>query len=170
MATWPFHRRNSQTTDSSIPPEVQEYYKAEHRERMWLAWLVAFLTLIVTIAVVLGLFFGGRWVYRKTTHQNNKHTTSKKAGTSKQPSSQSKEGAKPNQSTPSKTNTPSQTPGTNITPPTSTPNSASQSATGTTGPLTNTGPGDTVAIFIAVTLSATVGHYLVTRRTMSSSK
>lgn len=55
-------RRNKK---DDVPEEIQEYYQAERRERAGVAWLVALATLLITLAVVLGLFYGGRWVYRK---------------------------------------------------------------------------------------------------------
>jgi hypothetical protein len=62
MAIWPFNRNKQQPSD--LPQEVQDYYQAEKREKVGIAGLLALGTLLGTIVVVLGLFFGGRWVYR----------------------------------------------------------------------------------------------------------
>lgn len=75
MAIWPFNRKKSINKSSKIPEEVQQYYQAEHRERMGLAWLIAFLTLVVTVLIVLGLFLGSRWLYRKINKPNQPQTT-----------------------------------------------------------------------------------------------
>jgi hypothetical protein len=58
--------RNKQT-DTGLPPEVQAYTQAEHRERVGMAWLVGIISLLVSLLILAGLFFGGRWVYRKIT-------------------------------------------------------------------------------------------------------
>ena len=66
-----FKRKKSQTT---LPPEVQAFATAERRERMGMAWLVGIVSLVVTILVVTGLFYGGRWVYRSLANRNKKAT------------------------------------------------------------------------------------------------
>src|SRR6185436_18606427 len=71
---WPFKRRKK-VNDQPVPAEVKQYYASEHRERVGLAWLVAFLSLILTVAIIAGLFFGGRWIYRKIAHKNQPQTT-----------------------------------------------------------------------------------------------
>jgi len=60
-----------------IPEEVQNYYQAERRERLWLAWLLAFSTLVVTVLIVIGLSFGGRWAYRKISRNDKKTDTTR---------------------------------------------------------------------------------------------
>jgi len=42
-----------------VPKEVKEFYQAERRERVGVAWLLALATLITTVLVAFGLFFGG---------------------------------------------------------------------------------------------------------------
>lgn len=64
-------RRNKE--QDVLPDEVKDYYKAEQRERMGMAWLVAAGGFLVTIAIVIGLFFAGRWAY--TTFFSNDATT-----------------------------------------------------------------------------------------------
>src|SRR3990167_6929270 len=70
----------------NVPEEVKGYYQAERRERLWLAWLLAFATLVVTVFIVIGLSFGGRWAYRKIAHKDKKTDTTKTIGTN-QPTS-----------------------------------------------------------------------------------
>lgn len=69
-------RRKS--TDSNLPPEIQAYAQGAHRERMGMAWLVGIVSLVVTLLVVSGLFFGGRWAYHKLAHKDTKSTTAQK--------------------------------------------------------------------------------------------
>lgn len=57
-----FRRRDK--TENSVPPEVQEYYQSERRERVGIAWMLALATLVVTVLLAFGLFYGGRWAYR----------------------------------------------------------------------------------------------------------
>lgn len=70
----------------NVPEEVKGYYQAERRERLWLAWLLAFTTLVVTVLIVIGLSFGGRWAYRKIANKDKKVDTTKTIG-SNQPTS-----------------------------------------------------------------------------------
>lgn len=54
-------RRKQTTTEI---PELKEYYDAQKRENPAKAWLLAIISLLLTIGVVLAIFFGGRWLYR----------------------------------------------------------------------------------------------------------
>ncbi len=53
-----FNRRKSANDD------INEYYASERRQRVGVAWLLGIATLFITVLLALGLFFGGRWVYR----------------------------------------------------------------------------------------------------------
>jgi hypothetical protein len=63
---WPFDRRKKAQRED-VPPEVQDYYQAEKRERTSVAWLLGFITLVITILLALIIFFGGRWAWRALT-------------------------------------------------------------------------------------------------------
>lgn len=63
-------RRNKSASSPAVPEEVNDYYQAEKRDRTWMAWLLALLSLAVTTLIIMGLFFGGRWVYRKIRPTN----------------------------------------------------------------------------------------------------
>lgn len=65
-------RKNKQ--NDVLPEEVQDYYRAEQRDRMGMAWLLAVGAFIATILVVFGLFFAGRWVYRSLTSNGVEET------------------------------------------------------------------------------------------------
>jgi hypothetical protein len=64
--------RRKKQADSTLPPEIQAYAQGQHRERVGMAWLVGLISLIVTILVVFGAFFAGRWTYRKLAHNDKK--------------------------------------------------------------------------------------------------
>src|SRR5687768_699929 len=60
----PFKRNKN---DSAVPADIQNYYQTERTQRSGVAWLLALGTLLVTVGLVLGLFFGGRFIYRTIT-------------------------------------------------------------------------------------------------------
>lgn len=60
---WPWRRRAA--NQKSMPEEVKDYYRVERRDRMWLVWLLSLITFFGTVAVVLLLFWGGRWAYNQ---------------------------------------------------------------------------------------------------------
>jgi cytoskeletal protein RodZ len=162
---WPFNRRKKNNSTNTVPPEVQEYYQTERRKRVGVAWLLAIGTLLITMALALALFFGGRWIYRTVRKHDKKNT-----GTS-QTAQQSP------QSNPTNTNTSSNSSSTTApssSAPTPTPAAATPSAPTpastpqNSGQLTNTGPGDTVAIFFAVALLGMAAHQVYVRRKLTS--
>lgn len=63
-------KRNKSDNSGAVPTEIHDYYQAERRDRTGVAWLLAAGTLIGTVLIVLGLFFGGRWAYRALTGNN----------------------------------------------------------------------------------------------------
>lgn len=70
MARMPWNRRKP-SVEVKVPPEVEEYYQSTHKDRRGMAWLLAFLTLIVTVLIAVVLFFAGRWAYRSITGDDN---------------------------------------------------------------------------------------------------
>lgn len=66
-----FSRKNKEI----LPEEVEKYYQSQRRARVGTAWLLGFLTLVVTLAVALGLYYGGRYVYRQATDNNTSEVT-----------------------------------------------------------------------------------------------
>ena len=69
-------RRNKQ----DLTPEFQEYYQTPGR-RSGTAWLMAVATIAIGAALILGLFYGGRWTYRKLANRDDKKTTATPANT-----------------------------------------------------------------------------------------
>lgn len=169
---WPFNR--NKTADGTTPPEVQDYYQSERRDRSWLAWVIGLGTLLATILVVLGLFYGGRWVYRKVKPQDNPNTAQVQTeNPAPQPEeNQQPEGQAPsNAPTPNSAVTPTPTPQSGSTPsptPTPAPGPVAQAPNtqgkGGSSDLPTTGPADNAAIFLLV---STAG-YLLHRRWQKS--
>ena len=175
---WPFNRRKK-SDEASVPPEVQQYYESEHRERVGLAWLIAFLSLIVTVIVIVGLFFGGRWAYRKIAHKDNpvgttqvatpnqstsplpnpttaqKPASPKTGGSSSKPKSTSV--SKPAQTSTSKQKT------------SVAKSTSSNKIVANNSKIVNTGPGDTLAIFVVTVLAGYMTHAIYSRRKLSKS-
>lgn len=150
-------RRNKNTEEVTgevgMPQELQEYYQAENRERSWVAWVLGLTTLVVTVVLALGLFYGGRYVYRKIRSNDNKQTVSVNENNDKNDD-------KDRQDTPA-TEAPSTTPAT-----TPAPSQATSSATTSTpqvaatqsANLPSTGAESTIAVFVAVTVLAYAAH------------
>jgi cytoskeletal protein RodZ len=155
MVKLPFRRNNSANTQ--VPQEISDYYQAEKKQRVGVAWLLSIATFIITVVIVLGLFFVGRVIYRAVT---NKHTT-KPAPTAANNDS--------GNSTKTDVTAPAPTSGT------SAPSSSStvtQPASPTTVQKTptqvpNTGPGNIAAVFLGVSIVGTVAYQIVLRRRLS---
>ncbi len=71
---WPFNRNKKE--QSNYPPEVQDYYQSEKRERTGIAWLLALGTLIATVIIAISLFFGGRWLFNTIFNSDDDTSTS----------------------------------------------------------------------------------------------
>jgi len=149
--------RQQSADQANLPQEVQQYYQAEQRERMGVASLLALGTLIVTVLLAAGIFFGGRWVWRHTAERNRSKTNVATTGTVQAPddktSSSTTSSSTTNSSASSSTSTPvtsssgsnnaASQPSSAATPssPTSTPSQTTSTPTSTTTTaLANTGP------------------------------
>lgn len=71
-----FDRFKKKRTASVLPSEVDEYYRTEKRGRRGAAFLLGLMTLILTVLLVLGVFFIGRFFYNKVTDKDSKSNTS----------------------------------------------------------------------------------------------
>lgn len=69
-----FGRRKQQNIDPMLPPELQAYSRSGRRERLGIVWLVGIVSLIISLLVMALLYFGGRWIYRKVAHRDNRPT------------------------------------------------------------------------------------------------
>jgi len=62
-----FPWQKSSVDQSTLPKEIQSYYTANQPRRNGTAWLLAIVTLIITLLILAGLFFAGRWAIQKLT-------------------------------------------------------------------------------------------------------
>jgi len=132
-----FNRKKTIVNDPSIPPEVQAYSQAEHRERMGVAWLVGVVSLVLFTFILAGLFFGGRWMYQTIAGTNNSDTQSQPSNEGDQPTKEKEQ--------PKEENNPAATPEgdqpSTPTPSTTPPPQTAPTTTPTTGPtIPRTGP------------------------------
>lgn len=64
-------KRNKNSDVETLPPEVQEYYRSESRAGKGIALLIGLASLVVTVLLALGIFYGGRWAYRQIFDNND---------------------------------------------------------------------------------------------------
>jgi hypothetical protein len=155
--------------DPTVPGEVRDYYEAERRDRRGLAWLLGLGTALVTVALAVGLFFGGRAAWRAVFDNDKKQPVA----TAPSPTPQAKPAnpqPTPNLSTPSPAPTPPPPPAPAPVPaPRPTPPTQSAPAPGTQAQnLADTGAGNTIALFVTVAVTAGAGHYALTRKQTAS--
>ncbi len=63
--------RFKKTEEDILPEDVEKYYRSQQRARVGTAWLLGFLTLVITLIVALGLFYGVRYAYRELTGKDD---------------------------------------------------------------------------------------------------
>jgi hypothetical protein len=150
--------------NNSVLPEVDEYYQAERRDNGLLAWLLALISVAVVVAILVGLYFGGRWIVDTLKSDDTNTTSENIVG---QGNDVTVDG-KPNESTTVDSSTDSNqgrvdAPVATNTPPATTPPA-------TEGNLPNTGPASVASIFIVVSIIAGSGHYIVSRKRQLSQR
>lgn len=133
---WSFRNKNAPVEQSLTEPTQQ---------RAWVVWLLSIVTFFLTVAIVLGLFWAGRWVVQRFTKEPASAPTKGMPAASNERSGDNQ--AAPNASTPSSgsSSNPSNPPAS--TPPSTPSNNTQQTTPSTptppvTGPstLVNTGP------------------------------
>lgn len=152
--------RFKKSDKKNLPPEVEKYYKSERRERVWMAWLIAFLALVLTVAVIVGLFYLGRWAYREIAGTNEPtQTVSQPSGMNEPQGSNNSDNNVPSESSQTPENNLAGSNGTNTTP------SNEEQSTQESGNLSNTGPGNLLSIFLATSIIGALAHsfYLKSR-------
>lgn len=165
MKLWPFSRKQDEQSD--LPQEVQDYYQAEKRERVGVAGLLALGTLVVTILLAIGLFFGGRWAYRtvfdnddnqQTAQQDNEQEQDQEAedGENQGEADQDETANNEDEEPAPAPSTPQPSPS-----PTPTPSPSPSGPVQNNGDLPSTGPADNLAIFLGTVVLASVLFYLV---------
>ena len=166
---WPFKRKQPPLDQvPAMPPELNQYYLAEKRIRNGMTWLLGIATLVVTIALAFLLFFTARFVYGMVKNHFGKTTATT---TTTQKGSSTVKNQTPPQTVAGST-TPSSSPATNTTTGTSTTTTTTPTEPGghissTTTNIPNTGPGQTVTVFLVATTAGTMAYHLATRRQKS---
>lgn len=127
---WSFRNKNASTEQSLSEPAPQ---------RTWMVWLLSIATFFLTVAIVLGLFWAGRWVVQRFTKEPTPAPSKGIPAVSNERSGENQ--TAPNTSKPSSSNSSNQPSNT----PPATSNNTQQTTTPTppvTGPstLVNTGP------------------------------
>lgn len=150
----------------SVPQEVQDYYQSERRERTGVAWLLALATLVVTLLLAIGLFYGGRWVYR-TAFKNDSTPTATQTATSTTASvevnntdDQQSSSTDTDTATPTASPSPSSSPASTSSP-SPTPAATNATSTNSSTALVNTGPGDALTVFVVATIAGITAYRMV---------
>lgn len=66
----PFKRKDSQTTIA----ELENIYSTQKSNRTSMAWFMLISSVLLAIAVLVSLFFGGRWLYSSLTDETTDTT------------------------------------------------------------------------------------------------
>ena len=153
---------------SANDSDAQNFYQEDKIERKSVAWLLTGVSMIATVAICLGVFFGGRAAYREFTSKKTEtvateSTNTTFVSTNSLPSTPTPT-TTPIVTKPAPTPEPTPTP-TPVPAPVTTP-SVQQTPVKTK--LTNTGPGNILANFIAITTLATLSHYAYNRRRLQA--
>lgn len=167
MAFW--NRKKPAETDQ-LPEEVREYYASTKRTRGLSAWLFGLLALILTLLIAVALYFAGKFVWEQFfSDEPESTTTTEQTAVNDQPEqpdqdtgSNNANNNEDNQTSPSE---PQTLPGdNNDNPETETDTNGVNGANTALESTPETGPGDTVAIFIGTVLIATLGYEAFARK------
>jgi hypothetical protein len=152
--------RKPKSDSTNVTQDLQNYYQSAQREQSWKAWLLGLATLAVTVVLAMGIFFGGRFIYRKVRNQPSQVAT---VQTENEESNDNSNGSSNNTPAPAPAPAPAPTPSPTPAPtpapaPASAPSPAGRTQPAQSTNLPNTGPGDTIAIFVAVSVLAYFAH------------
>jgi hypothetical protein len=161
MAIWPFGRKKSKKPTKDVPEEVQEYYQSERRERVGIAWLLALATLLTTIVLAVGIYFGGRWAWRETFGDKDEVATTEPETQQPQNAGNDQNQGNDQADQPAQ-NQPQNPPAQQPHP--SQPSTPRQNSNQAPNNLSQTGPADTVAIFIGASALGALGYQVYMRR------
>jgi len=165
MAFW-----NRDKNKKAVLPELEWYYDGERKDKSRTAWLLALVTILGAVLLLLGLFFGGRYVYRQINKDDKKPAATQNEGEGEEKPAQTPEDEPedsdvipiPNNEGRQETPAPAPAP----TPaPKPTPKPAPQTpAPATPQPLTNTGPESVIPVFVVTVVAGTVLYSYKLRR------
>ncbi|HSX36928.1 MAG TPA: hypothetical protein VLG13_02325 [Patescibacteria group bacterium] len=122
-------------------------------------WRVAILAL-GTVAVVILLFFAGRWAVHKASHKSSKPSVS--TSSSDKPTQKAAPSKPKAPSTAQKPTTPSNATSSGLAG--SSASAAAPTNNSSVTSLTNTGPGETAAVFVIIAASGVIGYQVLLRR------
>jgi hypothetical protein len=152
-----------QNTNANVPPELQPYYEGNPDSNLpnWRRWLLIAAAVVVLIGIVIGIFFWKPWQSSNTspTHKTPHSSSSTKNGDS----------TGTHEPQPSKVPSAPSNGGSGNTTPAPTPSNTPGGAT-TSPALTNTGPGDTLALFGVVTMIGGAAYQIRLRRRIVSNR
>ncbi len=160
--------------DNTVAPELQQYYEAEKKERAGLSWLLAVISVAFVSLVLIGLFFGGKWLYNRVTSDDNE-VAQVENGAVQEPASPSEPAetaapaAEPQNTSPA-AQSPASAPAAS-TAPAATPATTTPAATPVTGDsaLPNTGPKENLLmVFASSTLVFGLIHNFYSRQTKNN--
>jgi len=139
---------NKKSPEEKTITELEEYYSGK-KNRPIMAWIMAIISLLITVAVVSGLFFGGRWVYQKIAHRNDtKQTTTQTTSTASSNSSNTNSATTPSNSSNKESSTDFPSVVSDQAASTSVPSNVRNTST-TNSNIPNTGPGESALVVIA---------------------
>lgn len=151
-----FFRRKSEVIEEV--PELEQYYAERRTGNVW-GWVMALVTMALTVLIIVGLFYGGRWVYRELNNQDaakptvtapaNPSDSKEISGVTSLPSDEPSSATRSDQSSAGST--------TNPTGPTTNTTNTSNNTSGTQTQIPDTGPGE----IFAIALIAVVCGYLL---------
>lgn len=159
---WPFNRNKEDKP--AVPAELSNYYQAEKQQQNARLWALGFLTLLATIAIVYGLFLGGRWIvgtFQDDDTSNEPSVTQQDSGTA-EGNSNNPMSSDFNEDQAGENGSEGNAPGA-----TDDEQEAGEEVGKTSSATTNlpnTGPAETLAVFMVVTLFAAVAHRLTASR------
>lgn len=152
---------------SANDSNAENYYQDDGRQRKSVASLLAGVSMIATIAICLGVFFGGRAAYREFTSKTIETAPTETSNTTFV-STNSLPTTPPTQATTPIVTKPAPTPEPTPTPVPAPVVTPQVQQTPVKTKLTNTGPGNILANFIAITTLATLSHYAYNRRRLQA--
>ena len=139
---WPFNRRKKSSNNLKervSPTAVKEYYQAAGSRQSWIIWVLSIGTFILTLLIVLLLFWGGRWVWQKISDSSDDKPTTTQEQSSDLTEDKTKRQGDDNTGSdvpaPAPSPTPQPTPA-----PTTPPTQNQRPTTPVTGDLPHTGP------------------------------
>lgn len=144
------------TPPRTTPPETPPPIVSMRPTREGRQWAMLLIYLLIALVVAASVVFGGRWLYNTIRDEPAQETTTTTDRSAEPPTAPapSQPGTAPQAPPPQPTPTPQPTPA---------PTLSTQGAQ-----IANTGPGETIAIFVGASALAGGIHYLITQRKRSA--